>query len=205
MIHNHPIHNNPRIRIVFACRNDPKPISIKTGSFRCRKMRAALTLSFAVAFLFSCERQSGVPVEKPSVTGGVESKKPLIRTISFNDTNCDVGVELNGDRAFMRQDKVEPKRIEIPYQDGLKLLEGFYAIPRIGEYLGKESDDRRTALQYLVVIYDEMPEHYSKEWVDYVIPKDSVALHPELNAWFENMRTTQKQAVTEQAMDGNPH
>ena len=87
--------------------------------------------------------------------------------------------------------------MEISYSNGLSLLEGFYAIPRIEEYRGKESDDRQTSVQYLVVVYDEMPEHYSTDWVDYVIPKDIVALHPELNAWFENMRATKKQAEAE--------
>lgn len=90
------------------------------------------------------------------------------------------------------------------YLDGLSLLEGFYAIPRIGEYRGKKSDDRQTSIQYLVVIHDEMPEHYSDEWVDYVIPKDSVVLHPELNAWFENMRAAKKLADEKQAGAGPP-
>ena len=171
----------------------------------CKEMRTVLILALALASLFSCERQSKDTTKTSSVTDGVESKKPMIRTISFNDTDGKIGVELNGDRAFWRQDSIEHTRTEIPYRNGLNLLEGFYAIPRIEEYRRKESDNWQTSIQYLVVIYDEMPEHYSKEWVDYVIPKDSVALHPELNAWFENMRTTQKQAVTEQAMDGNPH
>ncbi|WP_379713232.1 hypothetical protein [Haloferula chungangensis] len=121
----------------------------------------------------------------------------MIRSISFNDRNGDIGVELNGDRAFLRQDSPEHTRAEIPYHDGLNLLEGFYDIPRIEEYRGKKSDNRQTSIQYLVVIYDEMPQHYSDEWLDYVIPKDSVALNPELNAWFENMRTTKRQADAE--------
>jgi len=72
------------------------------------------------------------------------------------------------------------------------------------EYRGKKSDNRQTSIQYLVVIYDEMPQHSSDDWVDYVIPKDSVALNPELKAWFEDMRTTQKQADAEQAGTGQP-
>lgn len=161
-------------------------------------MRTDLIIVITVASLFSCERQSQEATKTTSVSDGVESKKPMIRTISFNDANGEIRVELNGDRAFLRQDSMEHTRAEIPYRDGLNLLEEFYAIPRIEEYRGKESDNRQTSIQYLVVIYDEMPQHYSDEWVDYVIPKDSVALNPELNAWFENMRTTQKQADREQ-------
>ncbi len=162
-------------------------------------MRNALTLTLAVAFLFSCERQTREATNTISVIDEVESEKPMIRTIRFNDTNGKIGVELNGDRAYLRQDSVEHKRTEIPYRDGLNLLEEFYAIPRIEEYRGKKSDDRQTSIQYLVVVYDEMPERYSEDWVDYVIPKDSVTLHPELNAWFENMRATKRIAEAEQA------
>ena len=163
----------------------------------CKKMRNALTLTLAVALLFSCERQTRDATKTIYVNDGVESEKSVIRTILFNDTNGNIGVEINGDRAYLRQDSIEHKRTEIPYRDGLNLLEGFYAIPRIEEYRGKKSDDRQTSIQYLVVVYDEEPQHYSEYWVDYVIPKNSVALHPELNAWFENMRTTKKLADAE--------
>jgi hypothetical protein len=168
------------------------------------KMRNALTLTLAIACLFSCERKTTKTTETISVTDRVEAEKSMIRYIHFNDTDGDIGVEINGDRAFLRQDSVGHKRTEIPYRDGLSLLEGFYAIPRIEEYRGKKSDDRQTSIQYLVVIYDEMPEHYSEEWVDYVIPNNSVELHPELNAWFESMRTTKEIADAEQAGTGQP-
>ena len=167
-------------------------------------MRSALILSFGVLSLVGCERQAKEVAEASSVSSEVKLEKPMIRTISFNDTNGDIGVELNGDRAFLRQDSPEHKRTEIPYHNGLSLLEGFYAIPRIEEYRGKKSDDCQTSIQYLVVIYDEMPEHYSEEWVDYVIPKDSVELHPELNAWFEDMRAAKELADAEQAGAGQP-
>jgi hypothetical protein len=48
-------------------------------------------------------------------------------------------------------------------------------------------------MQYLVNIYDEKPERYSKKWVDYVIPKNDVAANAELNAWFESMQAMKKQ------------
>jgi hypothetical protein len=169
-----------------------------------QNMRSALILAFGVLSLVGCERQAKELAEASSVSSEVEVGKPMIRTISFNDTDSDIGVEINGDRAFLRQDSLEHKRTEIPYLDGLSLLEGFYAIPRIEEYRGKKRDDRQTSIQYLMVIYDEMPEHYSEEWVDYVIPKNSVELHPELNAWFENMRTTKERADAEQASTGQP-
>jgi len=117
----------------------------------------------------------------------------MIRTISFNDASGKIGVELNGDRAFLRRDTPERQRTEIPYADGLKLLEGFYAISGVEAYRGKDTDDRQTSIQYLVNIYDEMPERYSDEWVDYVIPKDSISINSELETWFENMRTEHRQ------------
>jgi hypothetical protein len=160
-------------------------------------MRNALSLTLVIACLFSCERKTTEAKETISVNDRVESEKPMIRYIRFNDSDGNLGVELNGDRAYLRQDSVEHKRTEIPFRDGLSLLEGFYAIPRIEEFRGKKSDDRQTSIQYLVFVYDEMPERYSEDWVDYVIPKDSVALHPELGAWFENMRTTEKIAEAE--------
>lgn len=157
-----------------------------------QKMRTALILALAIASLCSCERRSKDATLTTSALEGADLKKPMIRTISFNGSNGNFGVELNGDRAFLRQDSIVPKRIEMSYRHGLKLLEEFYAIPGIEEYRGKESDDRETSIQYLVDIYDEMPEYYSDEWVDYIIPKDTVAHHPQLNAWFQNMRTAKK-------------
>lgn len=167
-------------------------------------MRSALILSFGVLFLVGCERRAKEGAEAGSVSSEVKSEKPMIRAISLNDTNGKIGVELNGDRAFLRQDSPEHKRTEIPYRDGLRLLEGFYAIPGIEEYRGKKSEDRKTSIQYLVAIYDEMPERYYEEWVDYVIPKDSVERHPELNAWFEDMRATQELADVEETGIGQP-
>ena len=117
----------------------------------------------------------------------------MIRTISFNDESGEIGVEINGESAFLRRDAPEQQRTEIPYADGLQLLEGFYATSGVEEYRGKESDNRQTSIQYLVNIYDEARERYSEEWVDYVIPKDGVSINSELIKWFENMRTTHEQ------------
>lgn len=150
-------------------------------------MRNALTLTLAIACLLSCERQTKKAIEGMSLSDGVEPEKVMIRYIRFNDKDGNFGVELNGDRAYLRQESEEHKRTEIPFRDGLSLLEGFYAIPRIEEFRGKKSDNRKTSSHYLVFVYDEIPERYSEDWVDYVIPKDRVALHPELGAWFENM------------------
>lgn len=161
------------------------------------KMRNALTLTVSIACLFSCERQTTKATERIAVPDRVESEKPMIRYIRFNDTDGNLGVELNGDRAYLRRDSVEPKRTEIPFRDGLSLLEGFYAIPQIEDFRGKKSDHRQTSIHYLVFVYDEMPERYSEGWVDYIIPKGSVALHPELGAWFENMRRTKRIAEVE--------
>ena len=167
-------------------------------------MRSAPIIFFGLLTLFSCERQSNKTAETTIASDIFGSERSMIRTISFNDASGKIGVEINGDRAFLRKDTPEHQRTEIPYADGLKLLEGFYAIPGVEAYRGKESDNRQISIHYLVDIYDEMPERYSDEWVDYVIPKDGISTNPELVAWFENMRTTKKQAEAEQAGTGQP-
>ena len=125
-----------------------------------------------------------------------ESQSPstLLRTISFYGTDNDYGIELNGDKAFMRIEPKPIKRIEIPYEDGLQLLEGFYTISGIEDFRGKASDNRQTSLHYLVMTYDQIPERYSEDWVDYVIPKSEVPNHPEIRAWFDKMSQAKEMA-----------
>ena len=166
-------------------------------------MRSAPIIFLGLLTLFSCERQSNKTAETTIASDIFESERSMIRTISFNDASGKIGVEINGDRAFLRKDTPEHQRTEIHYADGLKLLEGFYAIPGVGAYRGKKSDNRQTSIHYLVDIYDEMPERYSEEWVDYVIPKNGISTNLELVTWFENMRATKKQAEAEQDAPSN--
>jgi len=114
----------------------------------------------------------------------------MVRSIRFYGTDHDIGIELNGDRAFYHRESPENAKVQIPYEEGLALLEDFYALPRINEYRGKKSDDRQTSTHHLITIYDEKPEHYSKEWVDYLIPKDSAEGFPEFESWMKRISHT---------------
>ena len=131
-----------------------------------------------------------------------KAKRPMIRWIRFYGTDQDYGIELNGEQAFLRQESIEPNRIEISYEKGLKLLEDFYSLPRIETYRGKDTDNRQTSIHYLVNIFDEMPQRYSEDWVDYVFVKDELDSFPELKEWFGRMKSTQTLANAEQA-DGD--
>ena len=156
-------------------------------------MKTALIISLLVTMFVGCKERSTNATVKEVKPAAVELAKPLIRDISINSGSERFGIELNGDRAFFRLQAEVPERKEIPYGEGLRLLEGFYSISGIEEYRGKDSDDRQTSVQYLVNIYDEMPERYSKDWVDYVIPKNEVSANTELQAWFESMQTMKRQ------------
>jgi hypothetical protein len=168
----------------------------------CKKMRAALILTLIGALTVGCEQQPKVDDSNNTAPASPKSEKPMIRSIGFNGDKEDFGIQLNGKHAFLRIETKPRKRIEIPYDEGLRLLETFYGISGIEEYRGKKSDDRQTSIHYLVDIHDEMPARYSEEWVDYVIPKDKVPLHPEINKWFQAMNAAKTSA--EQAGTGQP-
>jgi hypothetical protein len=157
------------------------------------KMKFALIISLLVTMFVGCKERSTNATVKEVKIDVADLAKPLIHYISINRIGERFGIELNGDQAFFRLETEVPERKKIPYCDGLRLLEGFYSISRIEAYRGKVSDDRQTSMQYLVNIYDEKPERYSKKWVNYVIPKNDVAANAELNAWFESMQAMKKQ------------
>jgi len=161
-------------------------------------MRTVIFISLLFTFFVGCKEKSE---EAEVVTPAIEGSKaviPMIRAIRFFGTEEDFGIELNGERAFLQQESITPNRIEIPYEHGLELLEDFYSIPGIENYRGKKSDDRQTSVYYLVHIFDEMPQHYSEEWVDYIIPKNKLDSLPRVKEWFDSMYSTQKIANAEQ-------
>lgn len=166
-------------------------------------MRYKIIAYAAFAMLSSCDRSEptnahdDLPKPKVDKVGAT-----MLRSIRFYGTDNDFGIELNGSSAFVTIDSQVQSRIEIPYDKGLRLLEDFYAIKRIEEYRGRASDDRQSSIHYLVNIFDMKPDHYSEDWVDYVIPKDRVPQQADLNAWFEAMRETKEEA--EQAATSNP-
>lgn len=169
---------------------------------RSARMKTALILSLLVTMFVGCKEHSKNAPLKEGGPNAAKLAKPLIRDISINSDTQRFGIELNGDKAFYRLEAEIPERKEIPYRDGLKLIEGFYGIPGIEEFRGQKSDNRQTSIHYLVNIYDEMPERYSKELVDYVIPKDRVAFHSEIREWFESMQAANKLAEQAAAPNG---
>ncbi|GAA5118760.1 hypothetical protein JIN84_22690 [Luteolibacter yonseiensis] len=157
-------------------------------------MRAALIplligLSLAACKQEGLDSRAATPVSETRVP-----EKPMIRSIRSVGTDDAFGVMLNGDRATFSQGSAKSNRINLPYAEGLKILEDFYAIPGIEAYRGKKSDNRQTSIHHLIHVYDEMPERYSEEWVDYVIPKDKVAGNPPLAKWFAAIDTLRERA-----------
>ena len=156
-------------------------------------MRALFIISLFFV-LSSCERSVENTVDSGSEAQAKELDKAMIRFISFYGTDDSIGIELNGDRAFLRKKDSAPnrERFEIPYDDGLRLIETFYDISDIEKFRGTESDDRQTSVHHLISVYDENPEYYSEEWIDYVIPKAIVHNYPEIHKWFTDIQDAMK-------------
>jgi hypothetical protein len=166
-----------------------------------------VALSLSLILFSSCERKQQI-TKSVSIDNQEEKakKKDLTRSIRFYGTDDDFGVVLGDQEAFLHQSAVSPQQIDISHDIALSLLEDFYAIPSIEEFRGKPSDNRQTSIQYLIQIYDEMPQYYSEDWVDYVIPKDQVALHPKLDKWFQQMHTLREQTnAKQQAVSSTPN
>ena len=95
-------------------------------------------------------------------------------------------------------------KVEVPPEKVIALIDDFYGIPGIESFRGKKSDNRQSALQYLIVVYDEAEGRYSEETVDYVIPKDSIESGSPFHRWLKNMEALRNQANSEQAAPGRP-
>ena len=136
--------------------------------------------------LFGCEKGSdhtAVPSRSPESS---EAPKPMIRLIWFAGGKKHQGIELNGDRAYRQHGPSGTEKSEIPYEEGLKLIEEFYAIPGIERLRGTKNQPRENSTHYIIAIYDEKPGRYSKDWVDYLIPKDIA--DPQIRGWLDKMK-----------------
>lgn len=138
---------------------------------------------------------------RPDVT--VDADKPLIRWLRFVGTNDDYGILVNGQRGYLDQEGGSARKVEVPPEKVIALIEDFYGIPGIESFRGKKSDDRQSALQYLVVVFDEAEGRYSEENVDYVIPKDSVETGSPFHRWLKNIEALRNQANSEQPVTPN--
>lgn len=120
----------------------------------------------------------------------------MIRSIDVNLEEESIGIQLNGDKARLVINPYGKERIyyDIPYQDGLALLEQFYSIKNVKLRRGKASDERYDSKQYIVNIYDEMPERYSDDWIDYIYPKEESSTDTDFSAWLAAMKLAKIQA-----------
>lgn len=134
--------------------------------------------------------------------GGVMPEKPLIRVLRFVGGDDDYGIEVNGNEGFLRQDD-GAKRPGISFERAAGLLEEFYAIPGIEGYRGKKSDNRQSAIHYLIFVYDEVPSRYVEETVDYVIPKAEVKEGSPTAVWLEKMRRLREEVQARVKADGD--
>ncbi|YCM47019.1 hypothetical protein V2O64_24565 (plasmid) [Verrucomicrobiaceae bacterium 227] len=125
----------------------------------------------------------------PTTTEDSPKTKPKIRYISLDGKNGKFGLELNGDRAFIRDNSAEETRSEVSYQHGLALLQEFYDIDGIERYRGTNSDNRQTSKQVLVTVYDEEPQYYSEDTVDYIFSNQLVTAETEIGAWLGRMQS----------------
>ena len=147
-------------------------------------MRSLLLYAIISISLVACKQTKENRIVEATPAETEKTERPIIRWIRFYGTDDSYGVELNGERAFYR---AREHRAPVAYERGLALLEDFYGIPGIANYLGRADTVRNTDDSFLITIFDELPQHYSEEWVDYVIPKGNVALDNGLDNWFSAM------------------
>ncbi len=151
-----------------------------------RYLSLILTTS-ALLLVGGCQEKSDVVLPPARAEAISDKEKPIIRSFRFVGTNDNYGIELNGGRGFLRQDGGGESQVEVPSEKVSALIEDFYGIPDIENFRGKKSDNRQAALQHLVAVYDEAMGHGRDEYVDYVIPKDSVASGSPLYLWLQGM------------------
>lgn len=158
-----------------------------------------IIIAAAIPLLGGCNEKAAhsSPPAAPEVK--VHADKPLIRSFRFVGTHDDYGIELNGQQGFLHQEGDGRKLMEVPAEKVIALIEGFYGIPDIESFRGKKSDNRQSALQYLVAVYDEAEGRYSEEYVDYVIPKDSIESGSPFHRWLKGMEALRSQANSQQA------
>jgi len=161
-----------------------------------QNMRSIFILLVCTTFS-GCRQEEPPVVTEPETEASDQAQRPPIRIIRFYGTNKSFGIELNGERAFLTQNTTPKIKLEIPFDDGLSLLEGFYKISGIERYRGSDDDERTTSIQYLIHIYDEMADRKFGEWVDYIVPKDRLSSDPELVNWFERMRSLRDRVNSE--------
>ena len=167
-------------------------------------MKTTLLATLALVLLVSCNKRTENASAPEDDASKAISERAMIRTIDVNLEEEEIGIQLNGDRAQLVINPYSKDRIyyDIPYPDGLALLEQFYSIKNAKLHRGKKSDDRYDSKQHIVNIYDEMPEHYSDEWIDYIYPKEESATDADFSAWLAAMKSANIEA--QQAGTGQP-
>ena len=160
-------------------------------------MKRPLILFILILGLNSCKEPSTTTNTQTETNNqpDTETEKTLLRYITFYGSDDDYGIELNDDQAFLKCDKPKKTKIEIDFNEAFQLIEEFYEINRIEAFKGTDKDDRQTSLQYLINIYDERPNRYSDDWVDYVIPKDQVANNKDLDIWLNRMQDLRNKTI----------
>lgn len=142
----------------------------------------------ACSIFVGCKENPKTGEVTTTTIGDSPKTRSKIRYISLDGTSGKFGLELNGDRAFIRDKSAEEPRAEISYQDGLALLEEFYDIDGIESFRGTSSDNRQTSKQVLITVYDEEPQYYSEDTVDYIFAKEVVTAGTEIGEWVGRMQ-----------------
>ena len=104
-----------------------------------------------IVILTSCREESSLPSSEnrsDRVEAEANYKRPSIRWIRTYGTKNGFGIELNGDRAFLREDGFSGTRTEIPREEGDTLFNDFYRIKNLKEYSDSKVDNPSTCLLY---------------------------------------------------------
>ena len=175
-------------------------------------MRSALAIALTLTLLMSCkERGQDARVSDQKIKE-TNQTHVVIRSIDVNIGTAQdvsrglVGIELNGDRARLIVNPYKNSRqyYDIPYSEGLALLDQFDSIKGVSKHLEKPSDRLYEDYQYIVqhYTYFDTPERHTQDYVSYVYPKKGSISDSDFSDWLAAMQSAREHA--EQASAGQP-
>ncbi|MBK1854754.1 hypothetical protein JO972_07275 [Verrucomicrobiaceae bacterium 5K15] len=169
-------------------------------------MKISVACIALTAFLLGCEKREETVVSaaasEPRTDGN--SRDGYIRVIRTYGTDDNFGIELNGDEAFLRQDAHEPKRREISFSVGEKLVEEFYSIKDLERFSGSKISNQRTDTHLWINVFDERPDKYSEDWVAYAIPNELLDSDVPIAKWVKSLDSMRSDRKSEQDAVSNP-
>ena len=160
-----------------------------------------------IVILTSCREELSLPSSEnrsDRVEAEVTYKRPSIRWIRTYGTKNGFGIELNGDRAFLREDGFSGARTEIPREEGDILFNDFYRIKNLEGYSDSKVENPRTATYVWIQVFDERPQYYSEEWVGYGLPMSELDENTSFADWFRRFKALKNRTISEQGSAPNP-